>query len=179
PPAMPPGSPGGGRHPADFLAARLARLAAHGLALVANALALVGLRRPQSADLRSNLADDFLVRALDLDHRRRYRPQADALRGLVVDGVRVAEVQREPERLRLGPIPDTDDLERLLATRRDAFDHVRDEGPAVPVQGPVLSLVAGALDQNRVAVAPDDPVAMQRALELTSRPLDSNLRAAE
>src|SRR3970282_2400573 len=47
--------------------AGLAGLAPHVLPFVANALALVGLRRPDPADLRRDLADQLLIDAVDVD----------------------------------------------------------------------------------------------------------------
>src|SRR5262245_11265110 len=49
--------------------ARLARLLAHALAAVANALAAVGLRRPEAADLGRGLADELLVGAVEHEDR--------------------------------------------------------------------------------------------------------------
>ena len=49
-----------------LLRSRLAGLAADVLADVADALALVGLGRPDVADLGGHLADQFLVDAFDL-----------------------------------------------------------------------------------------------------------------
>src|SRR5690348_7181324 len=55
----------------------LAHLSAHELALVANALALVRLRRANLPDLGRGLADDLLVGALDDDLRRRRNLEGD------------------------------------------------------------------------------------------------------
>src|SRR5688572_19226 len=73
----------------------LAYLPGDVLALVADALALVGLGRPLLADHGGDLADLLLARSLD-DHARRLRHlELDPLRRLDRHGVRVAERQLE------------------------------------------------------------------------------------
>src|SRR5690606_34534712 len=73
------------------LAGRLANLAEDGLLGVLDALALVGLRRPEAAHLGGGGAQELLVDAAQHDdvlvHRR-----GDAVRQVVVDRVRVAEL---------------------------------------------------------------------------------------
>src|SRR4029450_6313031 len=56
----------------------LTDLPAHVLALVADALALVGLRRPDLPRLRGDLADELLVDALDDDLVRSGHLEGDA-----------------------------------------------------------------------------------------------------
>src|SRR5262245_61989801 len=73
----------------------LADLAADVLAFVANALALVRLGRPYAADLRSDLADLLLVRALDDDLRRRRHFEGDPLRRFLPHRVRVPDAELE------------------------------------------------------------------------------------
>src|SRR3954462_14478809 len=65
------------------------------LALVADALALVGLRRPLLADDGGDLADLLLGVALDDDARRLRDLELDALRRLDRHGVRVAQGELE------------------------------------------------------------------------------------
>src|SRR5687768_775141 len=72
-----------------LLASGLARLPADLLTCVLDALPLVRLRLAQRADLRRDLADDLLVRALDHHDRRLLRRQLDALRRLELDRVRI------------------------------------------------------------------------------------------
>src|ERR1700688_260919 len=67
----------------------LAHLPAHVLALVANALALVGLRRADLANLGRRLADLLLVGALDDDLGRHRNLEADARPRLDRDGMGV------------------------------------------------------------------------------------------
>src|SRR5690606_8499505 len=93
-----------------LLTSCLAGLAPDDFALVLDALALVGLRLAQVADLRGHLAHDFLVRTLDHDLRRLRRRQLDARRCLVLDLVRIPQRQLQPERLRLGLEADARDL---------------------------------------------------------------------
>src|SRR3954447_17157544 len=126
----------------------LSYLPRHVLALVADALALVGLRRPLLADDGRDLADLLLGDALD-DHARGLgHLELDALRRLDRHGVRVAERQLEVAALELGAIADALDLERLGEAGRDAFDHVRDQRARQPVQGAVLGAIGRALDEK-------------------------------
>src|SRR3954463_15597637 len=91
----------------------LADLPGDVLALVADALALVGLRRPLLADDGGGLADLLLGVALD-DHARGHRHlELDPLGSGDLDRVRVPERQLEvgaPERR---AVADALDLERL------------------------------------------------------------------
>src|SRR5687767_12986767 len=70
-----------------------ADLPADVLALVADALALVRLRRPRLADIRGDLADGLLVGALDNDLGRRGHVEGDAGRSLDHHRVREPDVQ--------------------------------------------------------------------------------------
>src|SRR3569833_4026291 len=56
----------------------LAFLAADILALIAHALALIGLRRTPGTDLGRNLADQLLVNARHADHGRLFGGERDA-----------------------------------------------------------------------------------------------------
>src|SRR3954462_1981545 len=97
------------------------------LALVADALALVGLRRPLLADDGGDLADLLLGDPLD-DHARGLgHLELDAVGRLHRHGVRVAERQLEVLPLQLRAVTDALDLERLRVAVRDALDHVEDE----------------------------------------------------
>src|SRR5215212_3007543 len=97
-------------------------------ALVADALALVGLRRPLLADDGGDLADLLLGVALD-DHARRLRDlELDPLRRLDRHGVRVAQRELEVDALELGAVADALDLERLAEAVGDPRDHVGDQG---------------------------------------------------
>src|SRR6476619_6178489 len=121
----------------------LADLSPHVLALVADALALVGLGRAHLADLGGRLPDDLLVRALD-DHLRRLgHVERDALARDDRDRVRETDVELELGALELRAIPDPLDLQLLLEALRDALDHVRDERPREPVQRAVLATLGG------------------------------------
>src|SRR4051812_31957369 len=81
-----------------FIAASrpLSDLAQDDLARVADALALVRLRRPQTADVRRDLADGLLVAPPHDDLRRRRNLELDAVRR--VDGDRVGVAEREVDR---------------------------------------------------------------------------------
>src|SRR6266545_2080250 len=73
----------------------LPHLAADVLALVTDALALVRLGRAHLANLGRDLADLLLVDALDDDLRGYGHLEADALRRVDDDGMRVADVELE------------------------------------------------------------------------------------
>src|ERR1700722_15791380 len=62
---------------------------------ILDALALVGLRRPEAADLGGSLADPLAIDALHQDFGLARGLDGDALGNRVVDRVRVAERQRQ------------------------------------------------------------------------------------
>src|SRR3954467_14241128 len=91
----------------------LADLPGDVLALVADALALVGLRRPLLADDGRDLAHLPLGVALDDSAGRPRPPPLDSQRRLDRHGVRVAEGELEVGALELRAVADALDLERL------------------------------------------------------------------
>src|SRR6266542_1942379 len=117
---------------------RLARLTPDLLAGVADAFALVGLGRPDVAQLRGHLTHELLVDALDLHEDVVRHRDLDPLGRVIGNGVREPHHELHAERLRLGLVTDALDLERLHEPRRDAVDHVGDERPREPVQRLVL-----------------------------------------
>ena len=117
----------------------LTNLSADVLALVADALALVGLRRADLADLGGRLAHHLLVGALDDDLGRGGNLEGDAGARLDRDRVRVADLELEIGALERGAVADALDLEALLEALRDALDHVRDERAREPVERAVLA----------------------------------------
>src|SRR3954469_8395933 len=125
----------------------LAHLPGHVLALVADALALVRLRRALLADVRGDLADELLVDALDDDARRQRHLELDALRRLDRDRVRVPQRELEVAAAGLGPVADALDLKRLGVALGHAVDHVEDERAGEPVQRTVVGPVGRALDE--------------------------------
>src|SRR3954452_9052441 len=102
----------------------LAYLSGHVLALVADALALVGLRGALLADDRGDLAHDLLGVALDDDARGHGHLELDPLRRLDRHRVRIAERQLEVAPLELGAVADALDLQGLGEPGRHALDHV-------------------------------------------------------
>ncbi len=97
-----------------------------------------------------------------------------------LDHDRVAEAERELAACRalgLGAVADADDLELLREAVGDADDHVVDERAGEAVQGAVLALVVGALDDERAVVLADGDragdVAAQRALRALHRDVPS------
>src|SRR4051812_32879163 len=122
----------------------LTNLSAHELALVADALALVWLRRADLANLCRRLADHLLVGALDDDLCRGRHLERHAGARLHRHRMRVADLQLEVGAFERSAVADALDLEALLEPLRDAFDHVRDECPGEPVQRAVLSALGRA-----------------------------------
>src|SRR5262249_7149125 len=102
-------------------------LATDELALLADALALVWLRRPHPADLCGRLADDLLVDPANDDLCRRRHLERDAFARLDLHGVRVADLELEIGSGHRGTVANALNLEALLEALRDALDHVRDE----------------------------------------------------
>src|SRR6185312_16005487 len=88
----------------------LAFLAEDVFAGVLHALALVGLRRPEIADLGGDLADLLLVRAGDGDLGRLRRHDRDAFRNRIDYVVAVAELKLKVLALDRGTIADAGDL---------------------------------------------------------------------
>src|SRR4051812_17601829 len=117
----------------------LTNLSAHELALVADALALVGLRRADLANLCGRLADHLLVGALDDDLGRSRNLERHACARLHRHHMRVADLQLEVGALERSAVADPLDLEALLEALRDALDHVRDERAREPVQRAILA----------------------------------------
>src|SRR5215207_4529107 len=126
----------------------LAYLPGDVLALVADALALVGLRGPLLADDGGDLADLLLARALHDDARGLRHLELDALRRLDRHGMRVAERELEVAALELGAIADALDLERLREAGGDALDHVGDQRPRETVQRAMLGAVGRPRDEQ-------------------------------
>src|SRR5829696_6945018 len=146
----------------------LAHLSGHVLALVADALALVGLRRALLADVGGDLADELLVDPLDDDARRLRDLELDPLRRLDRHGVRVAERELEVAAAGLGPVADALDLQRLGVALGDAVDHVEDERARQTVQRAVVRAVGRALDEDRGVLLLDGDVARDRLRELAA-----------
>src|SRR6478609_9642950 len=82
----------------------LAHLSPNLLVAIANALALVRLRRSHLANLCGRLPDDLLVRSLDDDLRRDRHLEGDARPRRDRHGVRVAHGQLEVVALERGPV---------------------------------------------------------------------------
>jgi len=118
------------------------------LARVADALALVGLRLAQLADVRSDLAhgllgdaaDGQLVVALDLE-----RDAGGRLHG---DRVRVAQGEGHARPGGLHAVAGADHLEALRVALGHADDVVRDQGAGEAVERARLALVVGTAHEN-------------------------------
>src|SRR5947208_12319092 len=144
---------------------------AYVLALVANSLALVGLRRAHLAHLGGDLADLLLVNALD-EHRRRIGDlEGDPLRWLDYDRVREADVQLQVGAAQRRPVAHALQLEPFLEALRDALDHVRDQRAGQPVQCPVVAALGRTLDDEVAVVLLDLHPRGDVLAELAERPV--------
>src|SRR5918992_1170335 len=131
-----------------YLLAGLADLAPDLLVAVADALALVGLRRPYATDLRGHLADPLLVYPAHDDGRRVGDLELDALARLDQDGVREPYLQVHVPPLQRGPVSDARDLERLREPFGYAGDGVLDQAPRQAVHRLVLGRVRRPLQHE-------------------------------
>src|SRR5215207_4321491 len=121
----------------------LAFLAEDELVRILHALALVGLRAAEVADLGGGLADLLLVDAGDDDLRRLRGRDRDAGRDRIIDVVAVAERQLQGLAGDLGAVADAIDLELLLETLGDAVDEALHLGAGhAPLGAGALRLVA-------------------------------------
>src|SRR5688500_6049566 len=103
---------------AIVLPSGLPGLAPDHFTLVTNALAPIWLWRSLLADERRLLADDLLV---DTDHVQssgRLHLKRGALKGLQLDGMRVADVEQQVAAAQLGTVAGALDLQRLAESRR-------------------------------------------------------------
>ncbi len=89
----------------------------------------------------------------------------------------VAERKRQPERLVFRPVADADDLKRLFEAAGDPFDHVGDKSARQAMQGAMLGIIRGALNQNVSALAPNPHVLMQGPGEFTVGTFDPHGRS--
>src|ERR1700726_4601963 len=126
----------------------LSDLALDVLALVANALALVGLGRALLADDRRGLADQLLGDAFYDNARRLGDLELDPIRCDDGNRVRVADGELQVPALQLGAIPDALDLQPLLITGGDALHHVRDERAGQSVQRAMFAAVRWSCDEQ-------------------------------
>src|SRR5690606_282604 len=91
---------------------------------VLHTLALVGLGRPETADLRCNLADLLLVGTGHQDFGLGRRGDGDAVRDREQDRMREAQGQVQVLALHRGTVADADQLELALEALGDAVHHV-------------------------------------------------------
>src|SRR5581483_4250472 len=127
----------------------LSGLAPDDFALVAHALALVGLGLADLADVGGGLADLLLVDARDDEPGRGLDRERDAVRRRYDDGVAEAEGELQVAALGLHAVAGADYLERLGVALRHALHHVGDEraGEAVPRLGVALVVRAGNVER--------------------------------
>src|SRR5215210_9315144 len=135
--------------------AGLADLAPDLLVAVANALALVGLRRPHLTDLRRHLAYPLLVYTAH-DYRRGVgHLELYALARRDRDRMREPDLQTYVPPLELGPVADARDLQRLREPFGDAGDGVLDQGAGEPVHRLVLGRVRRPSEHEAPVLLPD------------------------
>src|SRR3569623_2668549 len=113
------------------------------LAGIAHALALVGLRRTERADLGRNFADALLVRTLDEDLGLRRGLERDAFGRVEHDRVREAQAQAQRLAGHRSAVTHADQLQLALVTLGHALDH----GGQQRTRG-TAELVVGALGQR-------------------------------
>src|SRR5271166_345859 len=154
--------------------AGLAEFAAHALALVTDALALVRLGRPYGADLRGELADLLLVRAADDDLVRALDLDVDAGRRLHHHRVREPDGDVQLAALRLRAVADAYDVERLRKTARHAAHHVGDQRAREAVQLLAALVVVGAQHVDRAVLDLDVDRLGAGQLQLAFRTLDGH-----
>src|SRR6266540_2561558 len=130
----------------------LSDLAADLLALVSDALALVGIGLAKFAHLGGDLADLLFVDALHREPGWRLNRELDAVRRL--DGDRMAEPEGELQvgASGLDPVTDADDLQRRAVSRGHASDHVRDQASGQAMQRAVGVLVIRPGDGDNTAL---------------------------
>src|SRR6201996_9545009 len=142
---------------------------------VADALALLRLRRASLADIRRDLADELLVDATNDDLGRLRHLEIDSLRRLDRDRVGEAERQLEVFPFQRGAVADALDLEALLEAVGDALDHVRDQRAGEPVEGAVLAAIGRPGDEDRALLLGHGHVLGVGLRELAFRPFDDDV----
>src|ERR1700738_4704029 len=158
----------------------LSDLAADLLALVANALALVGVWAPQAADVRRDLADLLLVDTRDRELGGRLHREGDALRRLDQHGMAVAKRELEGVALELHAVADAEDLHLGGVTLGDTGDQVGDQRARQPVQRAVVPLVVGpGHHDGTVVVARHGDRLGDRELERALGSLDRHVLAVD
>src|SRR5207245_9682976 len=131
---------------------RLARLAANRLLSVLDALALVGLGRPELADGRRRVPEELPVGAREGHHHLPIHLGRDPRRELEGDRMGVAERQEEHVPAGLGAVADAVDLQYTGETLADAVDHVADELPREAVKAAPPARVVAPPDDERPAL---------------------------
>src|SRR3954469_10830468 len=124
---------------------RLSDLAADLLARVPHTLALVRVGLAQLADVGGNLAHELLVDTLDGETRGVLDDEGDALRGLDLHRVAVAERELQVGTLERDAVTDPVDFQLLLVPLGHTDDHVVDQGAGEAVQRTAAPLVVRAL----------------------------------
>src|SRR5581483_4475882 len=148
----------------------LAHLSADVLALVADALALVRLRRANLPDLGGRLTDDLLVDAAHDDLRRDRNLERDPLARRDAHRMGVSDLQLEVGSGKHRAIADALDLEPLLEACGDTLDHVRDQRPRQSVERAIVTALRWARDGDRPVVVRDLHALGHLLTELALRP---------
>ena len=158
-----------------FLAlAGLAFFVLDDLALVADALALVRLRRLLGADLGGVLADLLLVNTGNSEVVG-ILPNDGAILGIGdVHLMREAQIHHEVGALLLAAQTNTDDLQLLLIAVDDTVHHVGDVGAGQAMQAACFGLVIGAGNQNLIALDLDGHEGMIVGIQAALGALDGD-----
>src|SRR5215212_7153016 len=157
----------------------LADLAPDLLVAVADALALVGLRRPHLTDLRRHLAYPLLVYPAH-DYRRGVgHLELYALARRDRDRMREPDLQTYVPPLELGPVADARDLQRLREPFRHAGDGVLDQGAGEPVHRLVLGRVRRPREHEAPVLLPDLDATPDGNGQLPSRAGDLHAAAGD
>src|SRR5205814_47480 len=113
----------------------LAFLAANGLGVVLDALALIGFRLAIAANDGRDLSDALAIGAGNADRGRLLAGDLDVVGDREVDLMTVAELQIEALALHRRAVADAVDLEIDREPLRDAGDHIVDQRPRRAPQG--------------------------------------------
>ena len=144
------------------------------LALVADALALVRLRRLLGADLGGVLADLLLVNTGNSEVVG-ILPNDGAILGIGdVHLMREAQIHHEVGALLLAAQTNTDDLQLLLIAVDDTVHHVGDVGAGQAMQAACFGLVIGAGNQNLIALDLDGHEGMIVGIQAALGALDGD-----
>src|ERR1022692_3391965 len=142
------------------------------LVRILHALALVRLRRPETADLGRRLTDALPIDALDDDFRLARRFDGHAIRDRVIDQMRKTQRQRQTLGLYRSAMSDADELELFLVALGHARDHIREVRSSGARDGVQPFRGRIGLDGQMLVLELDLDAALEREGERTLRTLN-------